>query len=74
MREKLKAARPRRDDLPTVKSSRLRELGIIKHGMPEASIEVGGLVRPVKLLHLRLRFGGSWSSAQLRAPVPHAAP
>lgn len=56
-----KASKPRRDDLPAVKASRLRKLGAITPDMKRVRLELEGLTFDVGLAHTRFPNGGGWS-------------
>lgn len=56
-----KAAKPRRDDLPAIKASRLRKLGAIDPTMRTVRLELEAHTFDVGLAHTRLNDGGSWS-------------
>lgn len=50
-----------KDDLPAVRVSRLRALGIIRPDMREVAVKVADLERTVGLQHIHFPNGGGWS-------------
>jgi hypothetical protein len=61
----VKAARPRRDDLPTIGVSRLRASGVIKPDALSVWVSFGegpdALRREIGVAHVHFPNGGSWS-------------
>lgn len=56
-----KADKPRRDDLPAIRVSRLRKLGAITPPMKTVRLELEGRTFDVGLAHTRFPNGGGWS-------------
>lgn len=56
-----KADKPRRDDLPAIKASRLRALRLITPAMTTVRLELEGVAFDVGLAHTHFRNGGGWS-------------
>ena len=56
-----RSPKPRRDDLPSLKVSRLRASGVINPLMDKVEVEIGGHKGEVGLWHMFFPNDGSWS-------------